>query len=246
MARFQRRLGKHVVGQIAFGSIELPRPPSASNTTSPLMPATGTRFWDAAARRYAARPVADPDAYERTLERTRHYLKSTDTVVEFGCGTGTTALKLAPYVARFVASDISPEMIAIAREKARAENHTNLEFTVAKPEATSWSDASFDAALAFNLLHLVEARRAALASVHKMLKPGGLFISKTPCLADANPILRVVVPVMRLFGMAPYVGFFTASAFEGEIAEAGFEIVERARHGSRTKDARPFLVARKR
>lgn len=204
-----------------------------------------TRFWDGAARKYASRPVADTAGYERTLERTRHYLKTTDTVVEFGCGTGATALKLASAVARMVASDISPEMIAIGREKAQAEGKTNVEFTVATPEAASWSDAGFDAALAFNLLHLVPARQSALANVRRLLKPGGLFISKTPCLADANPIFRLVVPAMQFVGRAPYVAFFSADEIEREIVAAGFEIIEKARHGTRAKDPRPFLVARR-
>jgi ubiquinone/menaquinone biosynthesis C-methylase UbiE len=82
------------------------------------MPATGkdARFWDRAARKYAASPIGDMPGYERTLERTRHYLKPTDAAFEFGCGTGTTALNLAPSVARYVATDFAPEMIAIARE----------------------------------------------------------------------------------------------------------------------------------
>jgi hypothetical protein len=79
-----------------------------------------------------------------------------------------------------------------------------------------------------------------------MLKPGGLFVSKTPCLSDANPLLRAVVPAMQLVGAAPHVAFFSAAALESEIAAAGFEIIERAFHGSGKKDARPFLVARKR
>src|SRR5512147_1333278 len=102
------------------------------------MPAKSTHFWDRAARKYAAQPLADPAAYERTLERTRHYLKNTDVVVEFGCGTGTTALKLAPAAARIVASDISPEMIAIGREKAEVEGVRTVEFAVATPETAPW------------------------------------------------------------------------------------------------------------
>lgn len=202
-----------------------------------------TRFWNSVARKYTAQPLADAAAYERTLARTRHYLKSTDAVVEFGCGSGATALALAPAVARMVGSDISSEMIAIARERARGA--ANVEFIVATPEAAPWSDGSFDTALAFNLLHLVEARQTALSNVRKVLKPGGLFISKTPCLADANPILRLAVPVMQWIGRAPYVAFFSAEKLEREIVAAGFEILERARHGSRSKDARPFLVARR-
>jgi ubiquinone/menaquinone biosynthesis C-methylase UbiE len=203
------------------------------------------RFWDRTARKYAADPIKDLEGYERTLERTRHYLRSGDTAFEFGCGTGTTALKLAPDVARIVATDISSEMIAIAREKATAEGRENVAFEVATLDAAPWPDAAFDVSLAFNVLHLVEKRDAALRGVQRLLKPGGLFISKTPCLKDMNPLVRFAVPVMQVFGKAPYVSFFSADELERGIEAAGFEIVERTRHASRGRDARPFLVARK-
>jgi hypothetical protein len=61
-----------------------------------------------------------------------------------------------------------------------------------------------------------------------------------------NPLIRLAVPVMQVFGKAPHVAFFSAEELEREISAAGFEIVERARHASRGKDTRPFLVARKR
>ena len=96
--------------------------------------ASDAQFWDRIARKYATDPIADIAGYERTLERTRHYLRSTRSSFEFGCGTGTTALKLAPSVGRIIATDISDEMIAIAREKAKAEGCTNATFEVARPE----------------------------------------------------------------------------------------------------------------
>ena len=82
------------------------------------MPANSSHFWDRMARKYAASPIKDMQGYERTIDHARRYLKATHVAYEFGCGTGTTALKLAPAVARLVATDISAEMIAIAREKA--------------------------------------------------------------------------------------------------------------------------------
>lgn len=209
------------------------------------MAADNARFWNRIARKYAGNKLADPAAYQRTLERTRQFLKAGDTVIEFGCGTGTTALHLAPAVARYVATDLSSEMIAIGREKATAAGAANVEFMVAAADA-AFPVSSFDAALAFNLLHLVEVRSAALQRIHSALKPGGLFISKTPCIADSNPLLRLVVPVMQMVGAAPYVGFFTAAQLEREIEAAGFDIIARERHGASGKDARPFLVARKR
>ena len=207
--------------------------------------ANDAQFWDRAARKYAAGPISDMAGYERTLERTRHYLKGNEAAFEFGCGTGTTALKLAPSVGHIVATDLSGEMIAIAREKAKAEGLGNATFEVARPEAAPWPDASFDVAFGFNVLHLVEAREAALRGVHRLLRPGGLFISKTPCLKEMNSLLRVALPLMQLVGKAPYVAFLSAEDLERDISAAGFEIIERARHASRGKDARPFVVARK-
>jgi ubiquinone/menaquinone biosynthesis C-methylase UbiE len=213
--------------------------------TSMARSAADAHFWDRIARKYAASPIGDMEGYERTVDRTRQRLRATDTVLELGCGTGTTALKLAPHVARMVATDLSPEMIAIAREKAAAQGCTNAEFAFAGPEDALWPDASFDAVLAFNLWHLVADRAAALAHVRRVLKPGGLFVSKTPCLAEMNPLIRLAVPVARLIGQAPWVAIFSASDLEREIEAAGFAVVERARHGSGRKDARIFIVARK-
>lgn len=204
------------------------------------------RFWDRIARKYAASPISDAAGYERTLERTRAYLKPAHAAFEFGCGTGSTAIALAPSVARYVATDFSPKMIELAREKAAAQSAPTLEFAVATPENASYPDASFDAALGFNILHLLPARADTLAAVHRLLKPGGVFISKTPCLKEMNPLVRAIVPIAQAIGQAPYVTSLSAEDVELEIAAAGFEIVERDRHVTRrTQEPRIFIVARK-
>ena len=203
------------------------------------------RFWDRAARKYARAPIKDMAGYERTLARTRELLAGADRVLELGCGTGTTALRLAPAVRHFVGSDVSGEMIAIAREKAAAAACANVEFVVAPADRSEPSEAAFDAVLAFNLLHLVADRPATLRQVTRLLKPGGLLISKTPCLTELNPLIRLAVPVMRMVGKAPFVSFFSAAGLERDIEQAGLTLVERDRHGAGRKDPRIFLVARK-
>jgi ubiquinone/menaquinone biosynthesis C-methylase UbiE len=208
--------------------------------------AEDARFWDRIARKYAADKIKDPEGYERTLGRTGPYLKTTDTVLELGCGTGTTALRLAPRVQRLVATDLSREMIAIAREKASAQGCANVEFAVAPADGTPQHDTAFDAVLAFNVLHLVGDSEAVIARAAQVLKPGGLFISKTPCIAEMHPLIRFAVPIARFIGKAPHVSFFAAPALESAIEAAGFTILERARHGSKRKDPRIFIVAQKR
>lgn len=203
------------------------------------------RFWNGVARKYAASHIKDLAGYERTIERCRHFLTASDTVHEVGCGTGTTALQLAGSVAHVVGSDVSPEMIAIAREKSLAQGCRNARFEVAAADDMPGPDATCDAVLAFNLLHLIADRPSTLARIRRRLKPGGVLITKTPCLSEMSPIIRLAVPMARMAGKAPYVSFFNAASLAAELEAAGFTLTAQERHGSGRKDARIFLVGRK-
>jgi len=143
---------------------------------------TATQFWDKTADRYAKMPIRDVEAYEYTLERTRSYLAKTDRVLELGCGTGSTALLLAGSVAGITASDISPKMIEIGREKAEKEGVANARFLAAGVFDEAIDDGPYDAVRAFNRIQLIDDTDAAMRRIHALLKPGGTFISKTPCL----------------------------------------------------------------
>jgi len=197
-------------------------------------------FWDRIAPKYAARPVDYPEDYEATLDRVRHYLTPRDSVLEVGCGTGSTAIRLAPSVAQYTATDISPGMLEIARAKPEAATLPHLSF--AQADAPGAPGGPFDAVLAFSVLHLAPDLPATLTALHARLRPDGLLISKTVCLADLGLWLRALVPAMRLVGMAPPVRFLSREALERAIGEAGFEIVERGDYPA-ARAAR-FLVAR--
>jgi ubiquinone/menaquinone biosynthesis C-methylase UbiE len=201
------------------------------------------RFWDKIARKYARDPIGDMAGYERTLEAVARRLAPEHRVLELGCGTGTTALRLAQGVAQYVASDVSAEMIAIAREKAEGAGLPQLTFEVASADAAPGPEGHFDVVLAFNLLHLINDRRAALEGAHRLLKPGGLFISKTPLLKEMNPLIRAAIPLMQALGKAPHVAAFDANELERDLTAVGFTIIERDRHGSGTKDPRAYLAA---
>jgi ubiquinone/menaquinone biosynthesis C-methylase UbiE len=208
--------------------------------------ASDARFWDRAAEKYARSKIKDQGGYERTLERTGARLKPGDRVLELGCGTGSTALRLASHVESYLATDISPGMIAIAEKKLEDGPVPSLAFRTATAEALVGEGSRFDAVLGFNYLHLVGDLPATLRAVHDLLEPDGLFISKTACLGDMNPLIRLVLlPVMRVVGLAPTVGVFDAAELDRLVREAGFDILATESHATRGKDSRPFLVARK-
>lgn len=208
---------------------------------------TDAEFWTKNARRYAGNKIKDMESYEYTLGRTRSYLAPEDKVLEVGCGTGSTALLLAPFVAHITASDFAEGMLDIGREKARDQGVTNITFAnldVAAPE----HEQTYDAILGFNLFHLVKDIDRAFADIHKALKPGGVFISKTPCLAQGGlgfkfGLLKLMIPLMQLLGKAPFVKMLTIQELETAVTNAGFEIIESGNFPA-TPPAR-YLVARR-
>jgi len=204
---------------------------------------TSAQFWDRIARKYAAKPISNLPAYEKTLERTRSYLSPTDSVLEVGCGTASTALLLAPSVARYTASDYSSGMVEVGREKATAAQANNLSVVQGVLGDASLGDGPYNAVLAFNLLHLVpdpagDARRA-----YDLLAPGGYFISKSACLTGWFTLLRPVFSLMRLLGKAPSITYLTVDGLEAMFRDAGFEIVES--YSPSGSDTGRFIVARK-
>ena len=202
------------------------------------------RYWDRMAARYAARRIGDVEAYERALARTGFWLKPEDRVVEFGCGTGMTALKLASEVGRIDATDFSAEMIRIGVEKAQAAGVGNVAFAradVTDPEAVP---GPYDVALAFNFLQLMPDLPAALAAIARRLEPGGLFVSKSICLGEGGlRSMRLAVRGLKAVGVLPPIRFLTIAGLEQAVEEAGFEIVERGLYPERPPSR--FLVARK-
>lgn len=205
--------------------------------------APSSRFWDRIAKRYARSPVADEASYRKKIEITREYLRPDMEVMEFGCGTGSTAIVHAPHVKHILAVDISSRMLEIARSKAEAERIGNITFRQSSIEQLELPDASLDVVLALSILHLLEDREAAIAKVREMLKPGGIFVSSTACLGDTMKYLKLVAPIGAFLGVLPLVRVFTAKELEDSVTGAGFDIEHAWQPG---KGKALFIVARKR
>ena len=198
-------------------------------------------FWDKTASRYAKRPVQDEAVYQKKLEITQRYFRPDWSVLEFGCGTGTTAIIHAPHVKQILATDISGRMLDIARGKAQEAGVDNVCFQQGTLDSLELEPGSFDAVLGLNILHLLENVEATIARVYEVLKPGGVFISSTALIADIALVWRWLIPVMQRVGLAPYVNRFDKRALVSMLITAGFDI----EHEWQPVRGSVFIVAQK-
>jgi ubiquinone/menaquinone biosynthesis C-methylase UbiE/DNA-binding transcriptional ArsR family regulator len=95
-------------------------------------------------------------------------------VADLGCGTGPVAEALAPCVKQVIAVDESDAMLDAAR--LRLEASTNVDLRQGALETLPIEDGQVDAATLILVMHHLPTPAAAIAEVHRVLKPGGKLI----------------------------------------------------------------------
>lgn len=129
--------------------------------------------------------ISDPDA-QRLYTGVRRanqwvpfflpHLHSGMSLLDCGCGVGSITLDLAAIVApgRVVGLDLDERQLALARRAAAQRGLTNVIFQRGNVYDLPFTDSEFDAALAHTLLIHLSDPLAALHSIRRVLKPGGV------------------------------------------------------------------------
>ena len=118
-----------------------------------------------------------PDAAEDLAVLREHGIGAESTVVDLAAGTGQFALAAAPHVARVLAVDISPAMLAILRERAAQAGLSNIECAQAGFLSYEHSGPPVDAVFTRNALHQLPDfwKALALDRIARLLRPGGVL-----------------------------------------------------------------------
>lgn len=165
------------------------------------------KFWDNASKNYDKTEKRFEYIHQKSRENTKKHLESSNVVLDYGCGTGTTACEIANDVKEIYAIDISSKMIEISKGKATAKNIKNVTFAEGDIFDETLKKESFDRILAFNMLHTIPNPEDAMQRINELLKPDGLFISITPCLGDKMSFLVGLqirlVQIMCKIGIIP-------------------------------------------
>lgn len=189
---------------------------------------TVSEFWDGRAQNYDAQVGTHyAEAYEKTAAHFKKYLKPTDAVLDFACGTGIVTFAVAPSVQSVRAIDVSGEMVRRAQEKVKAQGVENVTVTQTDLFDDCLVEGSFNAVLACNVLLYIEDRSAALARIRALLKPQGTLLLVSDCLGEGLTRERVRKWFEYKTGKRPYVAFDTMRSLERSVADAGFAVLER-------------------
>lgn len=212
--------------------------------SKPVNQLESDKFWDGVAEKYSQKAVPNEAMYQKKLNETQSYFSSDMRVVEFGCGTGTTAIHHAPFVDHIDAIDISENMLEIGRERAHQASVENVDYHLGTLHDFNAEAESVDAVLGLNVIHLIPNRQEVIAEVARILKPGGVFVSSTGCLGGSYMrFLKLIVPIGKCFGLMPDLFVMTEEELVEEIKAAGFSIESQWHYGH--KDMEVFIIARK-
>jgi ubiquinone/menaquinone biosynthesis C-methylase UbiE len=183
-------------------------------------------FWDKRAEKYDDEITRHDLQYLRTIENTVPLLRQSDVVLDLGCASGEMCFDLAAKVSRVQGIDTSSGMIELAKQKLRARDIENADFSQSDAFDADLENGSFSAITAFNVFHLVEDLPGVLDRLHCLLTPGGLLVSQTPCLRERNWIVRTLVGLAQKSGLAPPIRGLTFDELASLMIRSGFEIID--------------------
>lgn len=161
------------------------------------------------------------------IDETKKYLKKNDSVLDFGCATGTLTCTIASCVKLVIGIDISSKMIEAARNKTDKLLITNVEFKYTDIFNKELKAESFNVILAFNIIHFFDDFQPLFHRIRELLKPGGTFIIETSCLgikSFSNILQRILYTPLIKMGLIPYMQFYTIDQLKDRLIDSDFQI----------------------
>ncbi len=158
--------------------------------------------WDAVAQEKVAKlgihPLAPEDNFVEYSRHASTHVGLIDffgnlqgrKVLEFGCGTGQMAVRLAKSGADVIAFDLSPASIEIAQKRVEINDLIGqVQLVVSSGESLPFASESFDLIFGKAILHHMDANLGK-ADLHRVLKSGGKAAFVEPM--GMNPLLNFV------------------------------------------------------
>jgi phosphatidylethanolamine/phosphatidyl-N-methylethanolamine N-methyltransferase len=185
------------------------------------MSEAGSAYWDRMASRYDRSMLVLGRPVPRMVALVADVLSGRERVLEVAAGTGLVTVGVAPVVGAVVATNYAPAMVE--QLAARTRGCPNVTTRVLNLYDCAEAEASYDAVIAANVLHLLPDLDRAVDTMVRVLRPGGRLVIPT-YLHDATVGSRATSWVMGLAGF-PGQRRFTLDRLVAVVRDRGLTVV---------------------
>jgi len=180
-------------------------------------------FWDFCSPIYDFTQKFNGRTYAKVLKIARNYVPQNATVLDVAAGTGVFSLAVADKAKSVLCTDLSEQMLRIARKKAKKRRIINVRFSKLNIFDIRKPDNTFDVVIAGQVLHLLDEPQKAAAELRRVAKNTVILpISFTKNLRGRA---KLKFDLYRLFGFAPKVEF-DLDGYAEFLPKIGFENCE--------------------
>lgn len=179
-------------------------------------------YWERHASRYGSSMKLLGGPLPRMIQLCGEAVRDLPRVLEVAAGPGLVTVALAKNAREVVATDYARGMVERLEDTVRESGVTNVRCEQADVYALAYQPLSFDAVVAANVLHLVPDLAEALASMRRVMKPGGKLIAPTFC-HDETAFSALVSRGLAVTGF-PGHRRFTAKGLRAALEVAGLHI----------------------
>jgi ABC-2 type transport system ATP-binding protein len=165
-------------------------------------------------------------------------------LIELGCGAGFYTKVLAANASHVMATDLSDEMLAVARTQLKGLQ--NVAVAKADCEKTDFPDGKFGSVFTANLVHVIENPSITLKEAYRILKDGGLLliVDYTAYGMKWFEKMKMGMRVLRKFGRPPVSSRnLSPDELRSLVESAGFRVEEAQLIGDKSKAV--YLKGRK-
>jgi ubiquinone/menaquinone biosynthesis C-methylase UbiE len=144
-------------------------------------------------------------------------------LLDIATGTGHTASALAPRVASVIGIDLTPEMLAEAKQLCLARGITNVSFRIADAHALPFAEETFDLITCRLAAHHFSKIAQALSEMRRTLRAGGRLVINDRSVPE-DDFVDACMNKLDWYHDESHVRQYRPSEWRRMLEEAGFTV----------------------